>query len=52
MDEIIKFLQSKGVPVTRANYVEVACAGTPEELDPEFEAELDDLFDSDGQLIQ
>jgi hypothetical protein len=52
MDCILKFMVEKGVPLTKENYVEIAYMGNPPELDAEIEAELEELFDEEGNLVQ
>ena len=52
MDDILKFMVEKGVPLTRENYLEIAYMDNPPELDAEIESELDELFDEDGHLLQ
>ena len=53
MDDILKFMVEKGIPLTKDNYVEIAYMGDPPaEFDAEIEAELEELFDEEGNLVQ
>ncbi len=41
-DGTVRLLKKWGIPVTRENYLRLACAGNPpDEIDGEVEAELD-----------
>ena len=45
MDDILKFMVEKGVPLTRENYLEIAYMGNPPiELDAEEEFDLPEQF--------
>lgn len=54
MDHVLHYMTKHGIPLTRDNYVSLAYMGekTYEDLEGEERAELPDIWNEEGEIIQ